>query len=99
LFSYDDVVVNHGRKFLSALAISIWMLNQSAMAAPIELSLDQALRQAQESSPILAAANRLTGIAQGERQQAGLLPNPELSWGVEDTRSNSRITNVQIVPR
>jgi cobalt-zinc-cadmium efflux system outer membrane protein len=96
LFSYDDVVVNHGRKFLSALAISIWMLNQSAMAAPIELSLDQALRQAQESSPILAAANRLTGIAQGERQQAGLLPNPELSWGVEDTRSNSRITNVQI---
>jgi cobalt-zinc-cadmium efflux system outer membrane protein len=72
------------------------MLNQSAMAAPIELSLDQALRQAQESSPILAAANRLTGIAQGERQQAGLLPNPELSWGVEDTRSNSRITNVQI---
>jgi cobalt-zinc-cadmium efflux system outer membrane protein len=96
LFSYDDVVVNRGRKFLSALAISIWMLNQSAMAAPIELSLDQALRQAQESSPILAAVNRLTGIAQGERQQAGLLPNPELSWGVEDTRSNSRITNVQI---
>ncbi|MNP00744.1 Cobalt-zinc-cadmium resistance protein CzcC precursor [compost metagenome] len=36
------------------------------------------------------------GIAGGERQQAGLVPNPELSWQTEDTRRNTRTTSVSI---
>jgi len=58
--------------------------------------MDQALETAFANNPDLAAAQWETGIAQGERQQAGLIPNPEVSWEAEDTRRNSRTTTVMI---
>jgi cobalt-zinc-cadmium efflux system outer membrane protein len=60
------------------------------------LTIDQALETAFANNPDLAAAKWEIGIAQGDRQQAGLLPNPELSWEAEDTRRNSRTTTVMI---
>ncbi|MDP5451942.1 TolC family protein, partial [Pseudomonas aeruginosa] len=50
------------------------------------ISLEQALERALRSNPELAAVGRETEIASGARQQAGLIPNPDLSWSVEDTR-------------
>ncbi|MBB2496473.1 TolC family protein [Aquipseudomonas ullengensis] len=72
------------------------MVGRPAQAAPVELSLADALSQAQDNNPALSAASRLVDISLGERQQAGLLPNPELSWEVEDTRSDTRTTTTQI---
>lgn len=52
--------------------------------------------QALQTNPSLMAGDRNVGIAEGERRQAGVIPNPELSWEVEDTRSATRTTTVQI---
>ncbi|WP_298190891.1 TolC family protein [uncultured Pseudomonas sp.] len=61
-------------------------------AITIEIALAKALAE----NPELAAAQWNTGIAEGSRAQAGLIPNPELSWSVEDTRSESRVTSIQV---
>ncbi|MEQ6926307.1 TolC family protein [Pseudomonas mosselii] len=60
------------------------------------LSLDQALDAAFSQNPDFAAIGREIGIAEGERQQAGLIPNPELSWEVEDTRRATSTTTVTL---
>ncbi|TFF37600.1 TolC family protein [Pseudomonas sp. RIT623] len=65
-------------------------------ASAQSLSLDQALSAAFAQNPELAAVGREIGIAEGERRQAGLLPNPELSWEVEDTRRNTSTTTVTL---
>lgn len=60
------------------------------------LSLDQALDAAFSQNPDFAAIGREIGIAEGERRQAGLIPNPELSWEVEDTRRATTTTTVTL---
>nr|WP_178117714.1 TolC family protein [Pseudomonas sp. R5(2019)] len=60
------------------------------------LSLDQALQAAFANNPDLAVAQGGLGVAQGEREQAGLIPNPELAWEAEDTRRDSRTTTVTL---
>ncbi|MDH1530003.1 TolC family protein, partial [Pseudomonas mosselii] len=60
------------------------------------LSLDQALDAAFSQNPDFAAIGREIGIAEGERRQAGLIPNPELSWEVEDTRRATSTTTVTL---
>lgn len=60
------------------------------------MSLPQALSAAFANNPELAAAAREIGIAEGERTQAGLIPNPELAWEVEDTRRDSSTTTVTL---
>ncbi|UVJ41946.1 TolC family protein [Pseudomonas sp. LS1212] len=60
------------------------------------ITIEDALAQALTENPAFAAAQWNTGIAEGARTQAGLIPNPELSWSVEDTRSESRITSIQV---
>ncbi|MFJ4156932.1 TolC family protein [Pseudomonas sp. NPDC089752] len=59
-------------------------------------SLSEALAAAFANNPELAAAGREIGIAEGERRQAGLIPNPELSWEVEDTRRDTSTTTVTL---
>lgn len=68
----------------------------SAVSSSQVLTLDQALETAFSNNPDLATAKWEIDIAQGDRQQAGLIPNPELSWEAEDTRRNSRTTTVMI---
>ncbi|WP_075805619.1 TolC family protein [Pseudomonas putida] len=60
------------------------------------LSLPQALATALEHNPDMAAARQEIGIADGARRQAGLIPNPELSVEVEDTRRNTSTTTVTL---
>ncbi|MFJ3073804.1 TolC family protein [Pseudomonas sp. NPDC087029] len=60
------------------------------------LSLPDALAAAFANNPELAAAGRERGIAEGERRQAGLIPNPELAWEVEDTRRDTSTTTVTL---
>ncbi|QJQ20209.1 TolC family protein [Pseudomonas sp. SK] len=67
----------------------------SAQAGP-SLSLPQALAAAFANNPELAAAGQQIGIADGERRQAGLIPNPELAWEREDTRRDTSTTTVTL---
>ena len=60
------------------------------------ITIEEALAQALTENQEFAAAQWNTGIAKGARTQAGLIPNPELSWSVEDTRSESRVTSIQV---
>lgn len=60
------------------------------------LTLDSALQTAFANNPDLAAAQWEVGIAEGGRQQAGLIPNPVASWDAEDTRRNTRTTTVKL---
>lgn len=66
-----------------------------AMAAQ-PLSLAQAVESAFAMNPDLAVARQEIGIAEGERLQAGLVPNPVLSWEKEDTRRNTATTTVML---
>ncbi|MHA6195879.1 TolC family protein [Pseudomonas wadenswilerensis] len=70
------------------------------LASPLtladSLSLPQAIATAMEHNPDMAAARQEIGIADGARRQAGLIPNPELSWEVEDTRRDTSTTTVTL---
>lgn len=77
----------------------LWLLLAAAplsVAQASVLSLDSALAKAMANNPELAAARWEIDIAQGARQQAGLLPNPVLSVDAEDTRRDSRTTSVKL---
>ena len=60
------------------------------------LTLDTALQNAFANNPELAAARWEIDIAEGGRQQAGLIPNPVVSWDAEDTRRDSRTTTITL---
>ena len=80
------------RTLLSAAAL--WVAANAAQAQT--LTLDAALQAAFANNPDLAAAQWEIDIAQGGRQQAGLIPNPVASWDAEDTRRNSRTTSIKL---
>jgi cobalt-zinc-cadmium efflux system outer membrane protein len=79
-------------------ALCMLLLPFTAVGAPAErtLSLPQAIDAAFSDNPDLAAARWEIGVAQGERQQAGLMPNPVLSWEAEDTRRSTSTTTVML---
>lgn len=79
--------------------LAVCALIGAGLAAPAlahGLSLTQALAQAMAANPQLAAARQEIGIAQGARDQAGVMPNPELSYEVEDTDRNSSTTTITL---
>ncbi|WP_404486737.1 TolC family protein [Pseudomonas sp. HT11] len=80
------------RTFLGAAAL--WVAAGAAQAQT--LTLDAALQAAFANNPDLAAAQWDIDIAQGGRQQAGLIPNPVASWDAEDTRRNTRTTTLKL---
>jgi cobalt-zinc-cadmium efflux system outer membrane protein len=98
---YGNAIVGHGvgiGKFcaFSGLLVTFLIASMATSAAESvgkSITIEAALEQALTDNPELAAAQWNTGIAEGARTQAGLIPNPELSWGVEDTRNESRITS------
>lgn len=79
---------------LLSLAIAASALPAMAQAAP--LTLERALQSAFAHNPNLAAAQWEIGVAEGDRQQAGLIPNPQVSWEAEDTRRRSRTTTLML---
>ncbi|MGF6395392.1 TolC family protein [Pseudomonas plecoglossicida] len=60
------------------------------------ISLPQALSTAMAANPDLAAARQEIGIAQGARTQAGVIPNPEISYEMEDTDRDNSTTTVTL---
>nr|WP_156310808.1 TolC family protein [Pseudomonas sp. TDA1] len=76
--------------------LSLLLAAIGSAQASAGLSLPEALAAAFAQNPELAAAGREVGVADGERRQAGLLPNPELSWEAEDTRRDTRTTTVTL---
>lgn len=78
------------------LTLVLLALPSVALAQGSVLTLDNALQTAQANNPELAVARWGIDIAEGERRQAGVLPNPELSWEMEDTRNGSQTTTVSV---
>lgn len=83
------------RTCVLTLLLALASQSASAVEQPL-LSLDSALARAFANNPELAAARWEIDIAQGARQQAGLIPNPVLSVDAEDTRRDSRTTSVKL---
>ncbi|MCV4264090.1 TolC family protein [Pseudomonas capsici] len=80
-----------------ACVLFLAVFSQSATAIQTQsITLSDALDTAFSMNPDLAAARREIDIALGERQQAGLIPNPELSWEMEDTRKATSTTTIAI---
>ncbi len=70
---------------------------QAALVEPAApLNLHQALALAFAANPELAVAAREVEATQAAVEQSGARPNPELAVEVEDTRSLTRTTTVQI---
>jgi cobalt-zinc-cadmium efflux system outer membrane protein len=89
----DGPGTRRGRILLTLVLLA---LPTVALAQGPVLTLDNALQTAQANNPELAVARWGIDIAEGERRQAGVLPNPELSWEVEDTRNGSQTTTVSV---
>lgn len=81
---------------MGSLCLLLLPFAAPAVAAAQNLSLPQAIEAAFADNPDLAAARWEIGVAQGERQQAGLIPNPVLSWEAEDTRRSTSTTTVML---
>jgi cobalt-zinc-cadmium efflux system outer membrane protein len=76
--------------------LSLLLAATASAQAGQGMSLPEALSAAFANNPELAAAGREIGIAEGERRQAGLIPNPELAWEMEDTRRNTSTSTVTL---
>jgi cobalt-zinc-cadmium efflux system outer membrane protein len=63
---------------------------EAAERAPRSISLAQALEHALAANPRLTAAERDIGIATGLKVQAGALPNPDLSFELDNALGSGR---------
>ncbi|QXI31587.1 TolC family protein [Pseudomonas vanderleydeniana] len=81
---------------VGVLCMALGALAAPAAMAAQRLSLAQAVEAAWTTNPELAAARQEIGMAEGDRLQAGLVPNPVLSWEAEDTRRNTSTTTVML---
>jgi len=93
--TFPRISARAARACVLTLLLALASQSASAVEQPL-LSLDSALARAFANNPELAAARWEIDIAQGARQQAGLIPNPVLSVDAEDTRRDSRTTSVKL---
>ncbi|MCU1765158.1 TolC family protein [Pseudomonas protegens] len=93
--TFPRISARAARTCVLTLLLAVASQSASAVEQPL-LSLDSALARAFANNPELAAARWEIDIAQGARQQAGLIPNPVLSVDAEDTRRDSRTTSVKL---
>ncbi|MDN7142158.1 TolC family protein [Pseudomonas sp. Hg3Tf] len=82
-------------RLLALCALITGLITPAALAGQ-SINLSQALSTAMDSNPDMAAARQEIGIADGARKQAGLIPNPEISYEVEDTQRDTSTTSVSI---
>ena len=69
----------------AVFALAVPVATQAEPSRPSgTLTLSRALQRAVAANPKLAAADRDIGIAAGKRIQAGAIPNPELSFELDD---------------
>ena len=67
-----------------AFAIVLAVPLESSAESTRTLTLTRALQRAVAANPKLAVADRDIGIAAGKRIQAGAIPNPELSFELDN---------------
>jgi len=98
LHRHKEIAASIKTFLVVSIGCALLLVGPPAVAvSPLQsLTMDQALEAAFSNNPELAAAQWDIGIAQGDLQQAGLMPNPQVSWEAEDTRRNSRTTKVLI---
>ncbi len=74
------------RLFVFAFGVSFALLSPLVASAQSQrpLTLPKALQRALAANPRLTVAERDIGIATGQRIQAGALPNPELSYEIDN---------------
>src|ERR1700694_1272828 len=68
---------------------------EAAERVPRSISLPQALQRALAANPRLTAAERDIGIATGLKVQAGALPNPDLSFELDNALGSGRFKGVR----
>jgi len=68
---------------------------EAAETAPQSMSLAQALQRALAANPRLTAAERDIGIASDLKVQAGVLPNPDLSFELDNALGSGRFKGLQ----
>ncbi|WP_273805879.1 MULTISPECIES: TolC family protein [unclassified Pseudomonas] len=81
---------------LTGLVLGLGLLLAGGPVQASPLTLEGALAQALRDNPDYLAARQETAVAAGARQQAGLIPNPELAFEVEDTRSASQTRSLTL---
>lgn len=86
----------HAQNIAQTSSYSATAPNRAETGAPTLLTLAAALDLAFHANPEIAVARREAEANEGMIQQAGLIPNPELSTLVEDTKRETRTTTVQI---
>lgn len=72
------------RIVLTALAFALCASVQVASAQTSTLTLRAALQRAEAGNPRIAIAGREIGVATGKKIQAGVIPNPELSFELDN---------------
>ena len=60
------------------------------------LTLEQALANAYERSPLLSAARNEAAASEGQVTQAGAIPNPSIDVGIDDNRRTTRTTSTML---
>lgn len=83
----------HLKTFLLCVALVATTLT-SALANPQNLSLETAIHQTLLYSPKLKAKTENIGSSRGDRQQSGLIPNPEVSFEAENILGNGSARGV-----
>jgi cobalt-zinc-cadmium efflux system outer membrane protein len=80
----------------SATSLATSLATSSATSSSVPLTLSAAIRMAFEYQPGLAVAARDIGITAALQIQAGVRPNPELSYLSEGLQSGRRTTTISI---
>jgi outer membrane protein, heavy metal efflux system len=84
---------------VAARLVCAWLvaipLAEAAERAPRPISLREALQRALSANPRLSAADREVGIAGGLKLQAGVLPNPELAFELDNALGSGRFQGVR----
>jgi cobalt-zinc-cadmium efflux system outer membrane protein len=79
--------------------LCVWLvvipLARAAERAPRPISLREALQRALSANPRLVAADREVGIAGGLKLQAGVLPNPEAGFELDNALGSGRFQGVR----
>lgn len=82
--------------WLSSSQAAEYSYPASVPLEPDNLTLDVAIRLALEASPVIAIATREREAMEGVQVQAAVRPNPSVSATMQDTRSATRETTVQL---
>jgi len=84
---------------VAARLICVWLVITSSVdaaeRAPRPISLREALQRALTANPRIVAAAREVGVAGGLKLQAGVLPNPELAFELDNALGSGRFQGVR----